>query len=556
MQNKRHLKISFLVILVVLLGMSLASPAAAQVPVQEPGQPVVPITLLSDVQAADPIEFETTRLLAENMRQLGFEVEHLAQPRDVYLNFVWFNRMDWQMTAWRMVGRPERIDPDEFTFNLFHSSTAESGFNFVGYNNPEYDAIAEAQRVELDVNARRDLIFQAQEIIAEDVPYVFIAHPSLPQLVRTDIWDASTIVDQQGIGLENFWTWTGLTPLGDQRTIIAPAPSNLNAINPLFISGGDDSRITELVWDRLMRIGPDGLPQPWAAEEVTREDDLNVLVRIREGMTWHDGEPVTVEDVKFSFEAPQTGESPMYEPFVSNIADIQIVDDQTVRFVLKEPSATFEIATLSKLNLIPKHIWEPLIEELLTSEDNAESIQEDIPIGSGPYRIVDFDLTEQIILEANPDHFSPPKADGLVLRIIPNAESQLGQIQTGEINFLRNFQGDSEVLVELAESDPNIELFSSPSLGFRFFAFNERVDPFDDPALRRAIAYITPREPIINNIFKGFAVPADSFVSTAIEFWHNPNLPQYEFDFDRAREILAEAGYTWDENGRLIAPPE
>ena len=67
---------------------------------------------------------------------------------------------------------------------------------------------------------------------------------------------------------------------------------------------------------------------------------------------------------------------------------------------------------------------------------------------------------------------------------------------------------------------------------------------------------LCPRAPIINNIYKGFAVAADSYVSTPIEFWHNPELTSYEFSIDAARQVLADAGYTWDNEGRLQYPAE
>ncbi len=549
-------------LIAILVLVLLTSVAVAQ-----EGTPVESIIVLSNTQAEDPIEFESTRLLVENMRQLGLDVEHKAVPWAQYSNTVWFNRLaepealggeGWQMTAWRMVARPERMDPDEFVFNLFHSSTAEAGYNFVGYNNPEYDALAESQRAETDPEARRDMIFQAQALVAEDVPYVYIAHPSLPQLVRTDVWDPESVVDAQGIGIQNFWTWTSLTPLGDQKTIVTNTSDDLLAINPLYISGDAPSRITELIWDRVMRIGPDGLAQPWAAESVVWEDDVNVLVTLRDGMLWHDGEPVTVEDVKYSFEVPTTGESPMYAPFVSRIANIEIVDDSSLRFTLTEPWVAFEIAALAKLNIIPKHIWEPIIEDLMTQEDaNAESLTDPVsapPIGSGPFKFVAWEVGETAILEANPDHFAPPAAEGWVIRILPNAESALGQIGTGELNFLREWEGDSGILSEIAEGDPNISLYASPDLGFRFFAFNNRFAPFDNTTLRQAVAHVIPKESIVNNIFKGFAVPADSYVSLAIDYWHNPELPQYAFSIDDARALLEEAGFTWDADGNLLYP--
>ncbi|MEL7234521.1 MAG: ABC transporter substrate-binding protein, partial [Chloroflexota bacterium] len=502
------------------------------------------------------IEFETTRLLVENMRQLGLDVEHRPIPWEQQADLVWFNRDQWQMTAWRMVARPERMDPDEFVFNLFHSSTAENGYNFVGFISEEYDALAEAQRGETDQDARRELIFDAQEIIAEEVPYVFVAHPSLPFLVRTDIWDESTVVDAQGIGVKNFWSWIGLEPVSDETAIITNTSDTLQAINPLYISGDADSRVTELIWDRLMRIGPDGLPTPWAAESVTYLDNVTVEVVLRDGMMWHDGEPVTVEDVKFSFEAIVSGESPMYAPFGSRIASIDIMDENTVVFTLAEPWAAFEVASLSKVNLIPQHIWEPILADFADTEDNAEDFQEEIPIGSGPYKYVAWQRSESVILEANADHWAAPQAENWILRIIPNAEAALGQIQTGELNFLTEWEGDGDILAQTAEADDTLAIYASPDLGFRFYGFNTRLAPFDDVAMRRAVAHVMPRQAVVDNIFKGFAVPADSYVSLAIDYWHNPELPQYEYDLEQARQILMDAGYTYADDGTLLLPAE
>ncbi len=533
-----------------------AAPPAKEEAAAPAGEPVPKIVVLSNVQAADPIEFESTRLVVENMRKLGLDVEHRAMPWEQQADLVWYNRDKWQMTAWRMVGRPERMDPDEFVVNLFHSSTAEKGYNFVGFVDPEYDKLAMEQRRITDPEERRKIIFKLQEIIADKVPYIFVAHPKLPYAYRTDVWNPDTIVDAQGIGIKNFWTWIQAEPVGDQKDFIVNTGDVIQAINPLFISGDADSRITEIIWDRLMRVGPDGLPRPWAAESVEWEDETHILVKLREGMKWHDGEPVTVEDVVFSFQAPMTGEAPMYKPFVSKISDIEIVDDRTVRFTLSEPWAAFEVASLAKINLIPKHIWEPILEDLKQKEENAESYQEEIPIGSGPYRFVAWKPSEEVILERNPDHWAAPKAERWILRIIPNVEAALGQLRTGEINFLMEWEGDPTVLQQAAEEDPNIEMVATTSLGFRFFAMNNRLPPFNDVAFRKAIAHVVPKDVIIKNIFKGFAVPADSHVSLAIEYWHNPNLPQYEYSIEKAKQILKDAGYSWDDQGRLLMPPK
>lgn len=521
---------------------------------QAAGSTVPKVTVLSNVQAADPIEFEMTRLVAENMKQLGLDVEHRAMPWAQQADLVWYRRNDWQMTAWRMVGRPERMDPDEFTMNLFHSSTAKDGYNFVGFNNRAYDRIAQEQRRIADPKKRRLVVFEAQNLIAQKVPYVFVANPRLPYAYRADVWEPGSVVDAKGIGIKNFWTWVQARPVGKQKRFVLNTGDVVQAINPLFISGAADSWITELVWDRLMFVGPDGLPKPRAAQSVTWLDKTHVRVKLRPGMKWSDGRPVTAKDVVFSFEAPASGEAPMYKPFVSKIVSVRATNASTVLFTLTEPYAAFEMNSLAKINLIPEHVWAPIIRDLQSKKENAESYQETRPVGSGPYRFSSAKLSEEIVLSANRDHYWAPKASGWILRIIPNAESALQQLKTGEINFLSEWEGDPTVLVSAAKSDRRLRWVATTEVGMRFFALNNRSAPFNDVAFRRAIAYVVPKQAIIRNIFKSFATPATSFVSPALTFWYNPRVPTYQYSVSKARSVLKAAGYTWDGQGRLVAP--
>ncbi|MBN8891850.1 MAG: hypothetical protein ABS99_06350 [Acetobacteraceae bacterium SCN 69-10] len=133
-----------------------------------------------------------------------------------------------------MVGRPERSDPDELTYDLFLSANAANGYDFVGYNNPEYDKLAQAQRQELDLDKRRALIIQAQALINHDQPDGFEVHPKNVVAYDKTVWDPKSMVSQAGIGIRNFWTWIGITPLGKQQDVIlnsvAP-PTNLNPFN-------------------------------------------------------------------------------------------------------------------------------------------------------------------------------------------------------------------------------------------------------------------------------------------------------------------------------------
>jgi peptide/nickel transport system substrate-binding protein len=453
-----------------------------------------------------------------------------------------------------MVGRPERSDPDEIIYNLFHSSTADKGYNFIGYINPEYDAVAQAQRSEIDQAKRKELAYKAQEILARDQPNMMLVHPKQTFAFDKKVWDPASVVNQSGIGIRNTWTFMSLKPLGEKKDIVVNSGDNVIAINPLYISGGVDSWVFELVFDRLVRVGPDGLPRAWAAESFEWKGDKTVIVKLRQGMKWHDGQPVTPEDVKFSFEATVSGEAPMYAPFANNIDKIEIGEGSTLTFTLKQPSAAFVTSSLGKINLIPKHVWEPVINDLKTKEQNAESYQEKKPIGSGPFKFERWLTNEEIVLTANKEHFNAPKADRWILRIVPNVEAALGMLRSGEINFLADFAGDPQVLLKAAEQDGDLEVVSSVEMGFRYVAFNNRRPPFNDPAFRRALSAAVDRQLIVKAAFRGFAEPSNSIVSPALGFWHNEAVMKNLNAGNKfAAKLLEDAGYKLD-NGRLHYP--
>jgi peptide/nickel transport system substrate-binding protein len=521
-----------------LLGASLMATAAyAQDAIRT-------IHLLSRPQAAQPAEFQAIQLIAQEWRKLGLDVKVDVMPWSQMADAVWYNRDKWDVTAWQMTGRPERSDPDEIIYNLFHSSTAENGYNFIGYNNPEYDKVVEEQRVTVDPEARQALVIKAQEILSADQPNMMLVHPQQAFAFDKTVFDPETVVDQSGIGIRSYWTWLSIAPTGDQKDIIVNSSDNVISVNPLYISGVTDNWLTELIYDRLFRVGPDGLPQPWAAASHEWRDETTIAVTLRDDMNWHDGKPVTVEDVVFSYEATTGGEAPMYAPFGSNITEIAVEGDDTVVFTLGTPSASFLTSSLAKINLIPKHVWEPILADLGTKDENAESYQEDMPLGSGAYKFVRWLPNEEIVLEANANHFNAPKAERFILRLVPNAEAALGMLRSGEINFLTDFQGDPQVLLDAAEEDGDLAVVSTVDIGFRYVAFNTRRPPFDDAAFRRALSAAVDRRLIVNAAFKKFAVPSNSVVSPALGYWHAADVVEnFEAGADVAKSILEEAGY-------------
>ena len=513
---------------------------------QPAGDLVRPLTLLTLPQAVSPQEYNAAELVADSWKQLGLTVTVRPLPSQQFNQVVWYERQKWDATTWTMVGRPERSDPDELTYNLFVSANAANGYDFVGYISPEYDQLAQAQRQELDLTKRQALMRKAQELVNHDQPYGFMVHPKSLVAFNQTIWDPKSTVEEEGLGIRNFWTWIKLTPLTAQHDIIVNSTTVPTNISPFNIPGAQGSWATELIWDRFMRIGPDGLPQPWAAETVTRPTPTTVELTLRDGMTWSDGQPVTIDDAVFSLQAPGFGDkSPMYKPFVANIASVDKTGDRSLRITLKRPDAAFLVSSLSKLNLAPKHVWQPIFDDLASKPQTAESIMEPKPVGSGPFKVVSINLNEQIVLEANPSHWSKPKAGRFIMRMMPNIEAALGALRSGEINFLTDYTGDPQLLYDLGKSDKAIVVSSSLDIGFKFVGYNARRPPFDDVHFRQALSAAMDRETLAADAWGDAAVPANSWVSPALKQWAVPDilaqLPGH--DLEGAKKILKDAGY-------------
>lgn len=539
-----------------LLTFGLTALSALPALAQPAGDPVRPLVILAQPQAAAPQEFQAAEMVAEAWKQLGLTVQVRALPSQQFNQVVWYERQRWDATTWQMVGRPERSDPDELTYNLFVSANAANGYDFVGYNNPAYDRLAQAQREELDLTKRKALLIEAQELINHDQPYGFMVHPKNLIAYNASVWDDSTMKVQAGIGVRNFWTWIGIKPKGAQKDVILNSTATPTNLSPFNIPGAQGSWATELVWDRLMRIGPDGLPQPWAAETVTRPTTTTVELTLRSGMKWHDGTPVTIDDAIFSLEAPGYGDkSPMYKPFVGNIAKVETTGPMSLRITLKRPDAAFLVSSLSKLNLASRKIWAPIFEDLKNKPETAETIMEKLPIGSGPFKFVSVKLNEQIVLEANPDHWAKPLINRWIMRITPNIEASLGAIKSGELNILADYTGDPELLMALPKSNPNIKIADALDMGIRFIGYNERRQPFGDVAFRRALSAVIDRDAIAADAYGGAAVPANSWISPALAFWAAPDIAKQVpgGTVAAAKQMLKDAGYILV-NGKLHYP--
>lgn len=491
----------------------------------------------------DPIRYESGLLLAKEWENLGMKVNVVPMDFTALSNRLQSETDSFNAFISGYVSRPERLDPDVLLYRPFTCAGVDNGNNYQGYCSEEYDQVVNAQRTEIDPEKRKELVYQAQEILMEDAPAIALYH--VKEIHAYNSRRFENITPMMGQGLWNFWSLLSTTPKTDDTILKVGQAWDVDSPNPFVATGGGNIETLRLVYDLLARVRPDGTAEPWAAESWEQVDPTTVNVKIREGMTFHDGTPVTADDVKFSYDIQKERGAPIYKPFLTPIEEIEKVDDYNLVFHLAEPYPPLFIATFAQIYILPKHLWENV-------EGALEDVQVDKPIGSGPFMWDQWLVGQEIRLKANKDHFNPPNVDGLIQVVYANPDAIFLGLVNQEVDMHDRRLLPSQI--------PEIEQYDfltrveQEDFGVYYVGFNLRMPPFSDNTFRQAITHTIPYDTIVNTLLDGYAVPGAGFIAPANQAWHDPDVVPYEYNPDLARQILADAGYQWDDQGRLYYP--
>jgi len=250
---------------------------------------------------------------------------------------------------------------------------------------------------------------------------------------------------------------------------------------------------------------------------------------------WHDGEELTAEDVVYTFQTIQTSEAeiaPFRPRFMQGDEPIQFeaADDYTVVAHLTSPNASF--FTDISVPIVPKHVLE--------GQDLREGPFNRAPVGTGPFKVVEWNTAESIVLEANEDYFrGRPCIDRLIFRIIPDEQSQVAALQTGELDFLPNipgasvptFEGNPDFTISVAEQDSLFHMF-----------LNLANPKFQDVRVRQALMTAIDRQAVVDIVRQGYGVVHNSHFDHVVPFYQQDKLGGYDYDPERAGALLDEAG--------------
>ena len=505
----------------------------------ELGEPVPEIDFIIPTAGSNPFRNELGPLIAENWREIGFEVaiEELQFSAHVDKAVV-EQDFDAHLLGWG--GTPERIDPHTFIYDMHHSDNTDPGDrNTPGWENDEYDELAELQVTQVDEDERQETVYEAQELIAEHQPRTYIAneggfHPFASSRVEN-------VDPTLGEGLNSFWNMTSATPV-DSDTVRFGYPTNIIDLNPMRDLATPDRQFVRLIYDQMFRIGPDGLPEPWLATDdpVIEDDGLTYTVELRDDLTFHDGEPLTVEDVVFSYDL--YADSPTYGALVENIDEVQPSGNE-ITFHLDEVFAPFTANVLGQVYIFPEHVWGDV------DRDEIEDFEDDNWTGSGPFEFRDWERGAELQLTAFDDHFATPNADEFI-RIPGEDTSQLiNDLEAGAVDMVGAVP--QPAAMDRIDDDPDLGLAEFGAIGYVFVEYNQRREPFDETAVRRALSYGVPKEEYVEFIRDGMGTVTDTTISEHNEFWHNPDVEEFREDIEAARAELADAGYGFDEDGRV-----
>ena len=307
-------------------------------------------------------------------------------------------------------------------------------------------------------------------------------------------------------------------------TRINPAMDEHGEINLLLFNG-----LT--AHDGNDQIVP-GLAETWDYDEQT----YTYTFHLREGVKWHDGEPFTADDVKFTIEAimdPENGSenAPNYE----DVEEITVIDAQTVAFRLTEPNVAFlEYMTMG---ILPQH--------LLAGQDMQESDFFRSPVGTGPYKLESWDAGQSIVLVKNEDYYlGAPKIDRVIFKIVPDDNAQAVQLQSGELDLAlldpknaQSFAGmDGYTLYDMTTADYRGILFNFAN---DYWTANRDIIP--------AICYAIDRQAIVDSVLLGEGMPAYGPLQRNI--YNDESVEHYDYNPDKARAILEDAGCTLGADG-------
>lgn len=304
-------------------------------------------------------------------------------------------------------------------------------------------------------------------------------------------------------------------------------PQDLDSLVPSLSQGAGTQEILFNIYEGLIKPDSDGNLIPAVASDYTMsEDGLTYTFTLRDGIKFHNGNPVTVADVKYSIDtcAGLNGGEPVISAF-SNIESVETPDEQTIIITLKESSSSF----LAILATVEAAIVPADVDDLQTN-----------PVGTGPYKFVSRSLQENVILERFDAYWGEPAhIQDITLKVLADADSIVMNLEGGAVDMVARVS-----TTQAAELSDNFEVLEGTMNLVQAVYLNNAAAPFDNELVRQALCYATNKQEILDFVSDGKGTPVGSSMFPAFGKYYIEELNDtYTTDIDKAKELLAQAGY-------------
>ena len=289
-------------------------------------------------------------------------------------------------------------------------------------------------------------------------------------------------------------------------------------------------RVTTNVFDTLVRMDAHFTPQPCIAESWEISDNqMEYTFKIRNDVKFHNGDLLTVDDVVFSIDRGIN--SPKASPSFSHVKSVEKVDDSHVKIILNAPyNQILACLALPFGPIMSKSYVETVGDEQFARE----------PMGTGPYKFVNWVRGEKVVLEANEDYFlGAPAIKHVEWVTIADTSAALLNLESSDIDAYCDIQTSDYVL---ANANDNIKIVEGDALGYEFIEFNTAKAPFDNVKVRQAIAYAVDKDAMLLGVNDNIGTKIDSVVLNDA-LGYTDKIATYEYNLEKAKALLAEAGY-------------
>lgn len=317
----------------------------------------------------------------------------------------------------------------------------------------------------------------------------------------------------------------------DSLTIAISADEN--TLTPFtYVHGSPGFDAMSLIYDTLFVRTPDNTIIPWMVKEYSVENDSKVYhITLEDGLKWHDGQPLTAEDVKFTFEYVLTQSRTRFSAIGKKVENIEVKNDKEFTITLKETDVNFINNSLTDLRIIPKHIY----------ENEADATAVTSSVGSGMYKLVEYKSGEYYKLEAMEDYFKgSPKVKNLNLPIMTDKSSIQQGIISGQL--AGSTTSVSAAVLDTFNNASGIDILKADGYAPTMLYFNCEREPFNNAKFRQAISLGIDMDTIIQQVALGHATKGTpNFIREDLE--EAEKGLSYEYNVEKANQILDELGY-------------